>query len=66
MLERIVATFSPAKYEMTFFCYSASEGWQTCNREDAADAPYFDLHSDAPWPGCPAGAGAVACLKLTK
>ena len=64
MLDRMIATFSPASYELTFFCYTAGEGWQKCHREDAAEAPYFDLHSDVPWPGCPAGAGAVACLKL--
>ena len=66
MLDRMIATFSPTSHEMTFFCYSAVEGWQRCKMEDAENAPYFDLHSDAPWPGCPAGAGAVACLKLSK
>ena len=66
MLDRMIATFGRSTYEVTFFRYSADEGWLRCNREDAADAPYFDLHSDVPWPGCPAGAGAVACLKLSK
>jgi SAM-dependent methyltransferase len=66
MLDRIVATFGPAEQDQTFFRYNSSDGWQRCSREEAADAPYFDLHSDVPWPGCPAGAGAVACLKLSK
>ncbi len=66
MLDRMIATFGPSTHEVTFFRYGAGEAWQRCNREDAADAPYFDLHSDVPWPGCPAGAGAVACLKLSK
>jgi SAM-dependent methyltransferase len=66
MLDRMIATFGPSRHEVTFFRYSADEGWLRCNREDAADAPYFDLHSDVPWPGCPAGAGAVACLKLSR
>ena len=66
MLDRMIATFGPSTHELTFFRYSANEGWWRCSREDAADAPYFDLHSDVPWPGCPAGAGAVACIKLSK
>ena len=66
MVERIVATFRPATYDVKFFRYTDNAGWQLSTREHAADAPYFDLHSDTPWPGCPAGAGAVACLELKK
>jgi SAM-dependent methyltransferase len=66
MVDRIIATFQPARYDVKFFRYTESEGWQSSTRENAADAPYFDLHSDTPWPGCPAGAGAVACLELKK
>ncbi|HEX5434946.1 MAG TPA: class I SAM-dependent methyltransferase [Candidatus Angelobacter sp.] len=66
MIDRVIATFDPEEQKIFFFRYSESEGWQPSTREHAADAPYFDLHSDAPWPGCPAGAGAVACLELKK
>jgi hypothetical protein len=66
MLDRMIATFGPATQGITFFRYTASQAWQRCSREEAAQAPYFDLHSDVPWPGCPAGAGAVACLNLSK
>lgn len=66
MVDRIIATFQPAKYDVKFFVYTESAGWQPSTGEQAADAPYFDLHSDTPWPGCPAGAGAVACLEMRK
>jgi len=66
MVERIIATFQPAMHDVKFFRYTERHGWQASSREQAADAPYFDLHSDSPWEGCPAGAGAVACLELRK
>lgn len=66
MIDRIIATFDPEQHNLCFFRYTDGQGWQPSTREAAADAPYFDLHSDAPWPGCPAGAGAVACLELKK
>lgn len=66
MVDRIVETFQPAEYNISFFRYAESEGWERCGKHEAADAPYFDLHTDLPWPKCPAGAGAVACLELKK
>jgi SAM-dependent methyltransferase len=66
MIERIINTFHPSKHSIEYYCYTQEQQWQTCSPHEAADAPYFDLHSDAPWPGCPAGAGAVACLDLRK
>jgi SAM-dependent methyltransferase len=66
MVDRILATFRPAKHDVKFFRYTEKDGWQASSREEAADAPYFDLHSDTPWTGCPAGAGAIACLDLRK
>jgi len=66
MVDRIVQTFQPAGYNISFFRYAESERWERCGKGEAADAPYFDLHTDLPWPGCPAGAGAVACVELTK
>jgi predicted SAM-dependent methyltransferase len=66
MVDRIIHTFQPSKHSIEYFRYTQEQQWQMCNRQEAADSPYFDLHSDAPWPGCPAGAGAVACLDLTK
>lgn len=66
MLDRLVATFHPASHAITYFRYTEKEEWQRSNQSEAADAVYFDLNSDTPWPGCPAGAGAVACLHLEK
>jgi SAM-dependent methyltransferase len=66
MVERIIATFQPRADDLKFFRYTETEGWQPSSRDQAADAPYFDLHTETPWPGCPAGAGAVACLELNK
>jgi SAM-dependent methyltransferase len=66
MLERIVRTFVPSKHYIEYYRYTEEQQWQKCTRDEAADAPYFDMHSDEPWPRCPAGAGAVACIDLTK
>jgi SAM-dependent methyltransferase len=66
MLDRLIAAFQPASHTVTYFRYTPKEEWQRSAQAEAADARYFDLSSDTPWPGCPAGAGAVACLHLKK
>lgn len=65
-VERIVSTFRPSKHNIEHYRYTQMEEWERCTQDEAADAPYFDLSSDVPWPKCPAGAGAVACMDLTK
>ncbi|HSM86846.1 MAG TPA: methyltransferase domain-containing protein, partial [Candidatus Limnocylindrales bacterium] len=66
MIDRIIAAFQPASHSEVYFRYSEASGWQSVPREAAADEGYFDVHHDTPWPGCPAAAGAVACLALMK
>lgn len=66
LIERIVNTFQPSKCDIEYYRYTQMEQWECCSQDDAADAPYFDLNSDVPWPKCPAGAGAVACMHLTR
>jgi SAM-dependent methyltransferase len=66
VLERLLSAFKPSKHDINYFLYSKDQQWQHCCQDAAADALYFDLHADVPWPGCPAGAGAVACLDLVK
>jgi SAM-dependent methyltransferase len=66
MISQVIEIFSPTWYEVQYFRYSKHEQWERCDSASAADAPYFDLTSDKPWPGCPAGAGAIACLHLKK
>jgi len=66
MVERIINNFQPSKHSIEYYCYTHDQQWQRCQQHEAADAPYFDLHADVPWPRCPAGAGAVACLDLKK
>ena len=66
MIDRVVEAFGPQSHTEEYFAYSEAAGWQSATRESAADSVYFDLHADKPWPGCPAAAGAVACLKLIK
>jgi len=66
MITQVVERFSPAWHTIQYFRYSAQEQWERCGPAEAADASYFDLTSDTPWPKCPAGAGAVACLHLRK
>lgn len=66
MVERAIATFKPSKHNIDYFCYTGEQEWQRCVQSEAGNALYFDLNADVPWPGCPAGAGAVACLDLKK
>ena len=66
MLDRLIAAFQPASHSITYFRYTQKEEWQRSSQPEVADAVYFDLNSDTPWPRCPAGAGAVACLHLKK
>jgi SAM-dependent methyltransferase len=66
MMERILNVFQPSKHNIEYYRYTQEEQWQRCSQDEAADAPYFDLNSDLPWPKCPAGAGAIACLELKK
>lgn len=65
-VDRIANTFQPSKYNIDYYRYTEMEEWEKCDQDEAAEAPYFDLSSDVPWPKCPAGAGAVACMDLTK
>lgn len=66
MVDAVVDAFCPAQFYSTYFKYSAKNGWQKSSREEASDARYFDVHFDDPWPECPAAAGAIVCLELTK
>ena len=66
MLERLLSAFKPSKLNINYFLYGTDQQWKACSQGAATAAPYFDLHADTPWPGCPAGAGAVACLELQK
>jgi SAM-dependent methyltransferase len=66
MIDYVVEAFAPQSHTEEYFAYSESAGWQPATRESAADSVYFDVHADKPWPGCPAAAGAVACLRLVK
>ncbi|HYL92591.1 MAG TPA: hypothetical protein VEW69_05480, partial [Alphaproteobacteria bacterium] len=66
MVSALVSAFSPSTHAVTFFQYSDPEGWQLSTEVAARDAVYFDYYRDTPWPGCPAAAGAVACIELRK
>ena len=66
MVATIVKAFGPADLRTSYFAYNDKDGWQSSSAEGAADATYFDLNSDTPWPGCPAGAGAICCLEMRK
>jgi SAM-dependent methyltransferase len=66
MILKIVEGFAPSTVEIAYFMYSERDGWQSSSADEASGAAYFDLNSDAPWRGCPAGAEAVACLELRK
>jgi SAM-dependent methyltransferase len=66
MVSSIVECFASAKSQVIYFLYSEADGWQSSTSDKASGASYFDLNSDAPWLGCPAGAGALACLELRK
>jgi SAM-dependent methyltransferase len=65
-IERILEIFAPEKACELYFRYYPAKGWQLSSREAAADARYFDFHTDLPWPGHPVAAEAVACLELQK
>lgn len=66
MIDAIVREFSPASYDETYFRYTDAAGWQLSTRDEASNGGYFDFRTDTSWAGCPAAAGAVACLRLTK
>jgi hypothetical protein len=66
MIEQVLADFRPSSHQVQYFRYTEKQEWQTSSQAEAANALYFDLNSDTPWPGCPAGAGAVACLHMKK
>jgi SAM-dependent methyltransferase len=66
MVKQVIAAFAPASYKAFYYKTSAANGWQTCRPEEAAEARFFDVHQDEPWPGCPAASEAVVCLKMTK
>lgn len=66
MVERVIEAFEPSASEIFYYKSSAQGGWQRCRPEDASDAKFFDVHHDAPWPGCPAASEAVVCLKMIK
>jgi SAM-dependent methyltransferase len=66
MVARIVADFRPSQFAAQYFRYTENEDWQVSTQAECSGAVYFDLNHDVPWPGCPAAAGAVACLHLVK
>jgi ubiquinone/menaquinone biosynthesis C-methylase UbiE len=66
MVRMLIVCFAPREHNVSYFVYSEENGWQTSTAERASHAGYFDLNSDKPWPGCPAGAGAIACIELKK
>lgn len=66
MITGIMNAFSPSKYDIFYFSYHHDDGWQRSSSDKAAEATYFDLNADTPWPGCPAGAGAICCLEMKK
>ncbi len=66
MVERVIAAFAPTAHKTAYYKASSLNGWQTCRPEEAAEARFFDVHQDRPWPGCPAASEAVVCLKMTK
>jgi SAM-dependent methyltransferase len=66
MIEQVLADFRPSSHQVQYFRYTEKQEWQTSSQAEAANALYFDLNRDTPWPGCPAGAGAVACLHMKK
>jgi SAM-dependent methyltransferase len=66
MLDRVVEAFGPARIVEQVFRYTP-EGWQTSNRDEAANATYADLHIAGSWRrGRPVAAESVACLVLTR
>jgi SAM-dependent methyltransferase len=66
MVDRVIETFAPTSHTAFYYKSSATSGWQNCRREEAAESRFFDVHQDAPWPGCPAASEAIVCLKMTK
>ena len=66
MVEQMIAAFAPASYKAFYYKTSTAGGWQKCRREEAAEARFFDVHQDTPWPGCPAASEAVVCIKMIK
>jgi SAM-dependent methyltransferase len=66
MVEQVIAAFAPTAHKTAYYKASSLDGWQRCRPEEAAEARFFDVHQDTPWPGCPAASEAVVCLKMTK
>ena len=65
-LDRMIESFAPQSHTEHIFLYNDRQEWTSATRQQAANALYFDVHHDKPWPGCPAAAGAVACVRLRK
>jgi len=65
-VDTLVKTFSPRRYKELIFRYHP-DGWRTSSRDDAFEATYFDVHTDAAAaPDYAAAARAVCCLELQK
>lgn len=66
MVDRIIQAFAPAEYRESHFRYQA-DGWVVSDREQSADATYFDIHTRKHYDADFAAASrAVVCLELRK
>lgn len=66
MVDALIAAFAPVERREWIFRY-LPEGWVASNREDAADATYFDIHVRKDFdPDFAAASRAVVCLELTR
>lgn len=65
-VEELIQAFHASAREEFLYRYTPA-GWQTCSRQEASQAGFFDPHAGIPWnPGLPASSGAVCCLELHK
>lgn len=65
MIQRLITTFAPSEYTLTFYAY-LNGGWQISNLDQSATAKYVTADRAKKDPSLAAAASAVACLKLVK
>lgn len=66
MVDIIIKTFDPSQLKEFHYKYLES-GWVASDRENSAQATYFDIHKEKDYaPDYAAASRAVICLELTK